>query len=115
LEEVPAPVTELIERKIDFMDAAFCNWDQAKRKVLKKVHVGCLFQVVDHAIEHDWSEDHFGAWTESFLIERYSVDTAYGQLCQKGATSKAFIEKRPGLMKKDMGRFPLQMELSGDN
>ncbi|WP_413409363.1 hypothetical protein [Paenibacillus amylolyticus] len=35
------------------MDAAFRNWDPAKRYVLKKVHVGSLFQVVDYAIQHD--------------------------------------------------------------
>ncbi|MBB6021435.1 hypothetical protein HNR77_002530 [Paenibacillus sp. JGP012] len=111
LEEVPTPVTKLIEQKVDFMDAAFRNWDQAKRKVLKKVHVGSLFQVVDYAIQHDWSEDHFGAWTQSFLIDLYSVDTAYGQLCQKGATSRAFIEKRISLMIADMEQFPLHTEL----
>ncbi|GGH48492.1 hypothetical protein GCM10008014_12460 [Paenibacillus silvae] len=66
LEEVPTPVTKLIEQKVEFMDGAFHNWDQAKRKVLKKVHVGSLFQVVDYAIQLDWSEDDFGTWTESF-------------------------------------------------
>ncbi|ALP38018.1 hypothetical protein ASL14_19315 [Paenibacillus sp. IHB B 3084] len=111
LDEVPAPVTELVEHKIDFMDAAFRNWDQAKRKVLKKVHVGSLFQVVDYALEHGWSEDQFEAWTESFLIDRYSVDSPYGQICQKGATSKGFVAKRLDLMLKDMNQFPLQLEL----
>ncbi|MDQ0497198.1 hypothetical protein [Paenibacillus brasilensis] len=102
LDEVPASVTELIEHKIDFMDTAFRNWDQTQRKVLKKVHVGSLFQVVDYALENSWSE--------SFLIGRYSVDSPYGQLYQKGATSKGFVAKRFGLMLKDMEQFPLQME-----
>ncbi|WP_028592449.1 DUF262 domain-containing protein [Paenibacillus massiliensis] len=111
LDEVPAPVTGLIEHKIDFMDAAFRNWDHVQRKVLKKVHVGSLFQVVDFALKHSWSEDQFGSWAESFLIDRYSVDSSYGQLCQKGATSKGFVAKRLSLMSKDMEQFPLQMEL----
>lgn len=102
LEEVPAHVTELIEQKIDYMDAAFRNWDQSKRRVLKKVHVGSLFQVVDHAIERGWTEDCFGEWAESFLIDRYSVDSPYGQLCQKGATSKQFILNRNDYMLKDI-------------
>ncbi|AZK47842.1 hypothetical protein EIM92_18110 [Paenibacillus lentus] len=69
LDEVPAHVADLIEQKIDYMDAAFRNWDQAKRKMLKKVHVGSLFQVVDHAIEQGWTEERFGEWVESFLID----------------------------------------------
>lgn len=111
MEEVPASVTEWVERNIEFMDAAFRNWDQAKRKMLKKVHVGSLFQVVSNALEHNWSENQFGAWAESFLIDRYSVDSPYGQLCQKGSTSKAFIEKKVGIMIEDMKQFPLQIEL----
>ncbi|WP_028592471.1 hypothetical protein [Paenibacillus massiliensis] len=111
LDEVPAPVTELIEHKIDFMDAAFRNWDHAQRKVLRKVHVGSLFQVVDYALENSWSEDQFGSWAESFLIDQYSVDNPYGQLCQKGTTNKGFVAKRLALMSKDMEQFPLQMEL----
>lgn len=49
-------MTKLIEQKVDFMDATFRNWDQSKRKMLKKVHVGSLFQVLDYALEQDWSE-----------------------------------------------------------
>lgn len=30
------------------------------------------------------TEERFGEWAESFLIDRYSVDSPYGQLCQKG-------------------------------
>ncbi|WP_090916781.1 hypothetical protein [Paenibacillus polysaccharolyticus] len=44
-------------------------------------------------LELGYSGNDFYEWTESFLIDRYYVDSAYGQLCQKGATSIAFIEK----------------------
>ncbi|GJM78207.1 hypothetical protein HMSSN139_07030 [Paenibacillus sp. HMSSN-139] len=36
LDEVPARVVDLIEQKIDYMDAAFRNWNKEKRKMLKK-------------------------------------------------------------------------------
>lgn len=107
LDEVPARVMELIEQKIDYMDAAFRNWDKEKRKMLKKVHVGSLFQAVDYALEQNWTEDQFGEWAESFLIVRYSPDSPYGQLCQKGATSKQFIANRVNYMVKDMNQFVL--------
>lgn len=71
-------------------------------KCLKKVHVSSLFQVVDYALEKHWSEDQFGEWAKSFLIDRYSVDSPYGQLCQKGATSKQFVSNRLDYMIKDM-------------
>jgi hypothetical protein len=105
LDEVPVRVVELIEQKIDYMDAAFRNWNKEKRKMLKKVHVGSLFQVVDYALEKQWSEDQFGEWAKSFLIDRYSVDSPYGQLCQKGATSKQIVSKRLDYMIKDMEQF----------
>ncbi|WP_341178182.1 hypothetical protein [Paenibacillus sp. FSL K6-1230] len=44
LDEVPTPVTELIEHKIDFMDAAFRNWDHAQRKVLKRFMLVAYFK-----------------------------------------------------------------------
>jgi hypothetical protein len=105
LDEVPARVVDLIEQKIDYMDAAFRNWNKEKRKMLKKVHVGSLFQVVDHALMQNWTEERFGEWAESFLIDRYSVDSPYGQLCQKGATSKQFVLNRIDCMIKDMRLF----------
>lgn len=107
LDEVPATTVGIVENKIEFMDAAFRNWDKKQRKALKKVHVGSLFQVVDFAIENGWTEDQFGNWANSFLIARYSPDSPYGQLCQKGATSKQFIANRVHYMVKDMETFVL--------
>ncbi|WP_270619995.1 DUF262 domain-containing protein [Paenibacillus macerans] len=107
LDEVPVATVQIVENKIEFLDAAFRNWDKELRKALKKVHVGSLFLVVDSALENHWTEDQFGEWAKSFLIDRYSPDSPYGQLCQKGATSKQFIVNRIGFMINDMEKFSL--------
>lgn len=111
LNEVPGKVLSEVEQRIDYLHGAFRNWDVKERKSLKKVHVGSLFQVAEIAKKENWSEDQFGQWAKSFLVERYKTDSPYGQLCQKGATSKAFVAKRIGFMQKDMEQFPVQMEL----
>ncbi|MCE3203409.1 DUF262 domain-containing protein [Paenibacillus sonchi] len=112
LNEISATVLDEVEHRIDYLYGAFRNWDAKERKSLKKVHVGSLFQVAETARKEQWSVDQFGQWAKSFLIDRYTTDSPYGQLCQKGATSKGFAAKRIGFMVKDMEQYPVQMELN---
>ncbi|WP_411347031.1 DUF262 domain-containing protein [Paenibacillus sp. WLX2291] len=105
LDEVPVAITEQVEHRLEFLDAAFRNWSSKQRKVLKKVHVDTLFQIVEDAENYAITEERFGEWAASFLIDRYKVDSPYGQLCQKGATSKQFILKRKHCMLEDLKSF----------
>lgn len=105
LYEVPQAITEQVEHRLEFLDAAFRNWNSKQRKVLKKVHVDTLFQIVEDAEKCAITEERFGEWAVSFLIDRYTVDSPYGQLCQKGATSKQIILKRKHCMLEDLKSF----------
>lgn len=102
LDEVPRTIAEQVEHRLEFLDASFRNWNTKQRKVLKKVHVDTLFQIVEDAEKRAVTEERFGEWAASFLIDRYTVDSPYGQLCQKGATSKQGILNRKNYMLEDM-------------
>lgn len=75
-----------------YLNSAVHDFDYAQRtKALKKVHVPIIFYTAIKAMKEGVRFNDYGDFVKKFLVEDYSVESDYGQSCQKSSSKKESV------------------------
>ncbi len=92
---LPEKVIKQFKDVSHYLNLAVDDFEYADRKkALKKIHIPMVFYTAIKAMESKVRFYDYGAFIKEFLIKDYSVNSDYGQACQKGSSKKESVLTR---------------------
>lgn len=90
----------------NYLSSAVHDYDYAdRRKALKKIHIPMVFYTAIKAMKDGVRFNEYGEFIKEFLIEKYDIESKYGQACQKSSSKKDSILVRLDEMEKAYNKF----------
>lgn len=103
---LPDKVVKQFKDVSHYLSMAVHDYEHAERKkALKKIHIPIIFHTAIKAMKEKVKFSDFGVFVKDFLITDYSVESDYGQACQKGSSKKEAVLTRLNEMDLSLDEF----------